>query len=61
METPPLRPELQEIVEEILDLRALTATTGYMTFKSQKVLLDKLSIKDQAAVGRALKEKEQTK
>jgi len=58
-----LRPELEQIVEDILGLRALSATTGFMTFKSQRDLLSQLTPKDQAAVGRALhmREKQQAK
>ena len=58
-----LRPELERIVEDILGLRALAATTGFMTFKSQREILARLSPADQAAVGRALaqQEKQQTK
>ena len=56
-----LRPELETIVEDILGLRALAATTGFMTFKSQREILARLSPADQAAIGRALANKEQTK
>jgi hypothetical protein len=53
-QTRQLRPELEQIVDEIFGLRALAASTGYMTFRSQRELLSKLSAKDQAAVGHAL-------
>jgi hypothetical protein len=58
-----LRPELEQIVEDILGLRALSATTGFMTFKSQRDILAQLTPKDQAAVGRAIavREKQHTK
>jgi hypothetical protein len=58
-----LKPELEQIVEDILGLRALATTTGFMTFKSQRDILAQLTPKDQAAVGRALamREKQQTK
>jgi hypothetical protein len=58
-----LRPELEQIVDDIFGLRALASTTGFMTYKSQRDLLAQLSPKDQAAVGRALhmREKQQTK
>jgi hypothetical protein len=58
-----LKPELETIVEDILGLRALAATTGFMTFKSQREILARLSPADQAAIGRALvkHEKGQTK
>ena len=58
-----LRPDLEVIVEDILGLRALATTTGFMTFKSQRDILARLSPADQAAIGRALakREKEQAK
>jgi len=58
-----LRPELEQIVDDLFGLRALTSTTGFMTYKSQRDLLAQLSPQDQAAVGRALhmREKQQTK
>jgi len=57
-----LRPELEQIVEDILGLRALADTTGFMTFKSQREILARLSPVDQAAIGRELKKREaQTK
>ena len=58
-----LRPELEQIVEDILGLRALATTTGFMTFKSQREILARLTPADQAAVGRALAKRahEQTK
>lgn len=58
-----LKPELEQIVEDILGLRALATATGFMTFKSQRDILARLSPADQAAIGRALakREKEQTK
>lgn len=61
--TQQLKPELEAIVEDILGLRALADTTGFMTFKSQRDILAQLTPADQAAVGRALakREKEQTK
>jgi hypothetical protein len=49
-----LPPELEEIVDEIFGLRALAASTGYMTFRSQREILAKLTPKDQAAIGHAL-------
>ena len=56
-----LRPELEKVVEDILGLRALTATTGFMTFKSQKQILDKLTPEDAAIVGHELARRQQTK
>jgi len=63
MTTQQLRPELETIVEDILGLRALATSTGFMTFKSQREIRARLTPADQAAVGRALakREKEQTK
>jgi hypothetical protein len=63
MATQQLKPELEQIVEDILGLRALATTTGFMTFKSQREMLARLTPADQAAVGRALakRDKEQTK
>jgi len=56
-----LKPELEQIIDDLLGLRALAATTGFMTFKSQRELLARLTPADQAAVGRALamREKQQ--
>lgn len=56
-----LRPELEQIVEDIIGLRALAATTGFMTFKSQRDILARLSPGDQAAVGRELANRQNTK
>jgi hypothetical protein len=56
-----LRPDLAQIVEDIMGLKALTATTGYMTFRTQREILVKLSPEDMAAVGRALASREQKK
>lgn len=53
-----LRHELETIVEDILGLRALAATTGFMTFKSQREILARLTPADQAAVGRTLAKRE---
>jgi len=57
-----LRPDLLKVVEDLLGLRALANATGFMTFKSQKEILSRLSPEDMAAVGRALaKIEKQTK
>jgi len=45
-------------VEDIIGLKTLATTTGYMTFKSQKVILDALTPEDMAAVGRELARRE---
>lgn len=57
----PLRPELMAVVNDIIGLRALSASTGFLTFKSQREMLAKLAPSDAAAVGLALRqlEKEQ--
>jgi hypothetical protein len=49
-----LQPELVKIVEDIIGLRQLATTTGFMTFKEQRIILERLSAEDKAAVGRAL-------
>jgi hypothetical protein len=54
-----LRPDLQKIVEDIIGLRQLTATTGFMTFKEIKVMLERLSSEDKSLVGRELTKREQ--
>lgn len=56
-----LRPELVKIVEDIIGLRQLATTTGFMTFKEQRIILERLSAEDKAAVGRALAKRELTK
>jgi hypothetical protein len=57
--TKQLQPELEQIVEDIMGLKALANTTGFMTFKSQREILARLTPADMAAVGRelALREK----
>ncbi len=54
-----LRPDLQKVVETITGLRQLATSTGYVTFKEQKVILDRLSSEDKALVGQALAQTEQ--
>jgi hypothetical protein len=54
-----LRPDLEKVVETITGLRQLAASTGYVTFKEQKVILDSLTSEDKALVGRALVQREQ--
>lgn len=56
-----LRPELAKVVEDILGLRALATTTGFMTFKSQKQILEKLTPEDAAIVGHELARRQQKK
>jgi len=52
--TQPLKRELEQIVDDICGLRALATTTGFMTFKSQREILARLTPAEQAAVGREL-------
>lgn len=56
-----LRPELVKVVEDILGLRALSKTTGFLTFKSQKQILEKLTPEDAAIVGHELARRQQQK
>jgi hypothetical protein len=56
-----LRKDLQQIVDDILGLRALAETTGFMTFKSQREILARLTPADQASVGHALAKAEARK
>jgi hypothetical protein len=58
-----LRSELEQIVEKIIGLRQLATSTGFMTFKEQRAILERLSSDEKAWVGRALamRDKEQTK
>lgn len=53
-----LRPELEQAVEDIMGLRSLANTTGFLTFRSVRDILAALSPKDQAAVGRELAKRE---
>jgi hypothetical protein len=54
-----LRPDLAKIVEDIIGLRQLTTTTGFMTFKEQKVILERLSSEDKSLIGRELAKRQQ--
>ena len=56
-----LSPELVKVVEDILGLRALSTTTGFLTFKSQKQILEKLTPEEAAIVGHELARRQQTK
>jgi hypothetical protein len=56
-----LRPDLEKVVETINGLRQLAKATGYMTFKEQKVILDRLSSEDKAVVGQALMQMKEEK
>jgi hypothetical protein len=52
--TEALAPQQQEAYDDILGLIALQKTTGFMTYKTQREILCKLSPHDAAVVGRAL-------
>jgi hypothetical protein len=54
MEPKQLRPDLQEIVNKIESLRALTEKTGFFTHRDIGDLLRTLSTDDKAAVSDAL-------
>jgi hypothetical protein len=56
-----LRPELAQVVEDLIGLKALATTTGFMTFKTQREILARLSPADMAAVGRELQKRERAK
>ena len=58
METPQLRPELQEVVADVLALRAMARNDHFVTHKAQRELLGKLNAQDLAVVARALAEAE---
>jgi hypothetical protein len=49
-----LAPELEKIIETIIGLRQLAKSTGFMTFKEQKAILEKLSSEDKSFIGREL-------
>jgi hypothetical protein len=53
------RPDLMKIVEDIIGLRQLTATTGFMTFKEIKIILERLCSEDKSLVGIELAKREQ--
>lgn len=59
MNTPSkLRPDLEEVVKDILALRAMAKTDNFLTYRSQRKILARLNAKDLAAVARALTEAE---
>jgi hypothetical protein len=49
-----LRPDLQEVVKDILALRALKRNEHYVTHRAQRDLLNQLNPRDLADVARAL-------
>lgn len=52
------RPDLQEIVKDILALRAMTRTDNFLTHKSQRALMAHLTPQELAVVARAVAESE---
>ena len=52
------RPDLQEIVKDILALRAMTRTDNFLTHKSQRALMAHLTPQELAVVARAIAESE---
>ena len=56
-----LRPDLQEVVADILALKALKTNEHFVTHKAQRELLSQLNAADLAAVARALEEAENRK
>jgi hypothetical protein len=56
-----LTPELEKVVDTIIGLKQLATSTGFMTFKEQKVILDRLSSEDKSLVGRELARREPKK
>lgn len=56
---PTLRPDLREVVKDILALRNFAKLDGYFkTHKSQRALLEKLNAQDLATVTRAIADAE---
>jgi len=53
-----LRPDLHKVVETIVGLRQLAASTGFLTFREQKEILERLSSEDKSLVGRELVRRE---
>lgn len=59
MNTPKqLRPDLQEVVADILALKKLEKNERFITHKAQRELLGKLNASDLASVARAISEAE---
>jgi len=58
-ETPKqLRPDLQEVVADIMALKAMEKNERFITHKAQREILNKLNADDLAAVARAILEAE---
>jgi hypothetical protein len=60
MNSPPkqLRPDLQEVVADILALKAMEKKERFITHKAQREILGKLNACDLAAVARAIADAE---
>jgi len=54
MDTQELRADLQEIVADILALKAMTRNEHFVTHKAQREILGRLNAQDLAVVARAL-------
>ena len=53
-----LRPDLQEVVADILALKAMERNERFITHKAQREILGKLNADDLAAVARAIADAE---
>jgi hypothetical protein len=53
-----LRPDLQEVVADILALKAMEKNEKFITHKAQREIFNKLDAGDLAAVARAIAEAE---
>jgi 3-methyladenine DNA glycosylase AlkC len=51
-----LRPDLQEVVADILALKAMEKNERFITHKAQREILNKLNASDLASVARAIAE-----
>ena len=58
MEPQQLRADLQEVVADVLALRAMARNDHFITHKAQREILGKLNSQDLAVVARALAEAE---
>ncbi len=54
----PLRPDLQEVVADILALKAMEKNERFITHKAQREILNTLNASDLAAVARAIADAE---
>ncbi|HEY6766531.1 MAG TPA: hypothetical protein VI386_17365 [Candidatus Sulfotelmatobacter sp.] len=51
-----LRPDLQEVVKDVLALKAMAKKDNFLTHRSQRAILNRLNAKDLAAVARVIAE-----